>query len=270
MSEVQVRHRAFLERQPGCSMDLPTVRVPSGGYKPGQIGPWTLDKVPAMTRIKNKPHIAQRGYWSKFDMEPCFWYLKRDDKVCMSTSRMERESHALHLKYAKGVVVVCGVGLGMFLYNLCRKPDVARVIAVEIDEHILSWCSDRAERWPGRDKIEFLHADAMDLSRTTLSKGFGIQELPDHLYVDIWPDMNSEGALPDVQHIQRNVMARVVSWWTQEIAFIQWCAENDIPKNEIDLDVFDRWSLDIGLITPERSGAYLRYCMAVALNTTLS
>ena len=270
MSGERVRHRALFERQPKCMMNLPTVQVPSGRYKAGKIGPWMLDRVPAMTRIKNRPYISQRGYWSGFNLEPCFWRLTRDDKVWMTTSRMERESHALHLKHAKGVVVVCGVGLGMFLYNVCRKPDVTRVIAVDIDEHLLSRCREHAGKWHGGNKIEFMHGDAKDLSRTTLSREFGVQELPDYLYVDIWPDMDPECALDDVRHIQHNVMARMVSWWAQEIAFIRWCAENGVLRNAINLDEFDCWSLDVGLITPERSGEYLRYCVAVALNTTLS
>ena len=269
MTAQEVRHRSFFERQAGCMMGLPTVRVPFEEQLPEEVGPWSLGRVPPMRRRGDRLYIAQRGYWSGFDWEPCFWYLVRDGRVWMSTSRMERESHALHLKHAKGVVVVCGVGLGMFLYNVCCKPDVTRVIAVDIDEHLLSWCRERARRWVGGDKIKFLYADAKELNRTMLSREFGVQELPDYLYVDIWSDMDPDCALPDVQHIQGNVRARVVSWWTQEIAFVRWCMESGVPKGKIDLDAFDCWSLDTGLLTPERSGAYLRYCVAVARNTTL-
>jgi hypothetical protein len=66
-------------------------------------------------------------------VEPPGYFLERDGDMWMSTSRLERESHAIHVKHATGNVVVCGVGMGMYLFNIAGLDRVERIVAVELD-----------------------------------------------------------------------------------------------------------------------------------------
>jgi hypothetical protein len=63
-------------------------------YSTGQYGDWTLYAKPEAT--------YERGYFTGFGVEPPGHYLVRDGHIWMSDSRLERESHALHLKHAAG------------------------------------------------------------------------------------------------------------------------------------------------------------------------
>src|SRR3954453_10646283 len=130
----------------------------SPAYSCGDFRGWTLKHKAAET--------MELGYFTGFDVEPPGYYLENQGEVWMSTSRLERESHAIHLKHARGTVVVCGVGMGMYLFNIAARAEVERIIAVDRDAAII----DLVERgtgfdsWTGRDKIDFVHKDALRLT----------------------------------------------------------------------------------------------------------
>jgi hypothetical protein len=191
-------------------MQMPYPDVPK--YVPGTYGAWTLVDMPA---------FRQYGYFTPRRREEAYSGLVRDDRVWMTSSRMERESHAFHLGVARGRAVVCGVGMGMYLYNLCRLDRVRQIIAIDIDADVielLQRATDYAS-WPGREKIRFVHADA----RQAPAEQIGA-EPADHLYVDIWPDLGTAEALPETRQIQSIVHAKQVGYWGQEIDFGHWHA----------------------------------------------
>src|SRR5258708_4132125 len=137
----------------GLSADLPRLEVPD--YYCGVYGDWTL---------KEKPGESfERGYFTGYDTEPPGHYIMRNGHIWMSTSRLERESHAIHLKHARGNVVMCGVGMGMYLYNISCQPEVERIIAVDLDPNVIELVQNATnfQEWPGRDKIRFVHKDAL-------------------------------------------------------------------------------------------------------------
>lgn len=192
-------------------LNLPLPDVP--GYVPGSYGSWRLVELPAS---------RQYGYFTPPQQEQAYYGLVRDGQTWMSTSRMERESHAFHLSVARGRVMVCGVGMGMILYNLCRLDRVSRVLAVDIDADVIDFLrrgTDFAD-WPGRQKIRFLQSDARKLAAEQIGP-----EPVDHLYVDIWPDLGTAEALIETRQIQSVVRAKRVGYWGQEIDFGHWHTE---------------------------------------------
>lgn len=70
------------------------------GYTAGSYGNWQLVGLPGS---------RQYGHLTPPQQEGPYYGLIRDGRTWMSTSRMERESHAFHLSVARGRVMVCGV-----------------------------------------------------------------------------------------------------------------------------------------------------------------
>src|SRR5438874_505544 len=154
-------------------LHLPLPQSPN--YFCGRYGDWTL---------KEKAEASfERGYFTGFDVEPPGHYLVNDGEVWMSTSRLERESHAVHLKHARGNVVVCGVGMGLFLYNIASLPRVDRIVAVDLDANVINLVQHATDfdSWQGREKIRFVNKDALQLKPSDI----GMAHV-DYLYVDIW------------------------------------------------------------------------------------
>jgi hypothetical protein len=230
------------------SPDLPYPQSPV--YRCGKYGGWTLkEKVDAS---------FERGYFTGFATEPPGHYLVNHGDICwMSTSRLERESHAVHLKYATGNVVVCGVGMGMYLFNIASLPSVEQIVAVDLDPDIINLVQRATafESWPGREKIRFVNKDALQLTLADT----GLTQV-DYLYVDIWPELGNAEALIQTCMIQSVLNAKRVGWWGQEIDFMDWLsahrAKNHTP---IAADFLD-FIKSIGLPLEERSADYLLGC----------
>ncbi len=236
-------------------MKLPRVKAPR--YKNEDVGQWRIRRVDG--------GYFMRGYASPPAVSPPCYTLSKGSTTWMSTSPLERESHAVHLKHARGTVVVCGVGLGVYLYNLVQNPLVTRVVAVDSDRDILGWCQDKSRGWDGGDKISWLWGDARSIVYGDLHR-MGVEDAPDYLYVDIWPSLMHVRTVEDAQDIQRGVKALNVGWWGQELWFALWCANNLRPGEDVTLDTFDEWCLDFGSSVYERSTEYVDYCRRVATN----
>ena len=191
------------------SSQFPNVDAPD--YQCGSYGEWTLKIKPLESR--------ERGYFTDFDIEPPGYYLVRDGHTWMSTSRLERESHAIHLEHATGKVVVCGVGMGMYLFNIAALERVEQIIAVDVDPAVIDLVQNATNfhSWPGSGKIRFLSKDALELTRADIGS-----DPVDYLYVDIWPELSDPKAISQTQAIQAIVNARTVGWWGQELDFIEW------------------------------------------------
>lgn len=125
-------------------LNLPLPQPPT--YSCGRYGNWALEEKLGDT--------FERGYFTGFDVEPPGHYLVNGGDIWMSTSHLERESHAVHLKHAKGNVVVCGVGMGMFLFNIASQPTVDRIVAIDLDSNVINLVRHLTnfKAWVGRDK----------------------------------------------------------------------------------------------------------------------
>jgi hypothetical protein len=228
-------------------LDLPFPQSPN--YCCGTYGNWSLEE--------KFGDSFERGYFTGFDVEPPGHYLVNDGDIWMSTSRLERESHAVHLKHAKGNVVVCGVGMGMFLFNIASQPMVDRIVAIDLDANVINLVrhATHFESWLGREKIRFVNKDALKLNPADI----GLEQV-DYLYVDIWPELGMAEAVAQTQMIQSVVKGQKVGWWGQEINFIDWLCPHK-PQGHLPgiSDLVD-FMQAIGLPIEEQSAAYVRAC----------
>jgi hypothetical protein len=234
------------EKQP-LSPHFSNVGAPE--YEPGTYGEWAL---------KEKPEDSnERGYFNDFDHEPPGYYIVRDNHVWMSTSRLERESHAIHVKHATGTVVVCGVGMGMYLYNIAGLERVERIVAIDLDPATIDLVQKATgfETWPGKDKIRFVNKDALKLTPADIGPG-----PVDYLYVDIWPELGNPQAIVETQAIQSVVNARTVGWWGQELDFIEWLYTHWPKQKEPTLPDLVDFMESIAMPIEEHSSDYILAC----------
>ena len=241
----------------GMPADLPYPTSPP--YRCGAFGGgWTM---------KHKAEeTVERGYFTGLGAEPPGHYLEHDGYCWMSTSRLERESHAVHVARARGTVVVCGVGMGMYLHNIVARPKVDRVVAVDRDPAVIAMIrGDGAgiETWTGREKLRFVQADALRLTPDDLRAATGGATV-DYLYVDIWPELCDSSAVSHVQAIQRVVGAAEVGWWGQEVDFVEWAFHRRPAGHEPGVDDLRAFIAETGLWTGEPTAAYVAACRRAA------
>jgi len=140
----------------------------------------------------------------------------------MSLTPMELESNMPHIAAARGTVVVAGLGMGFFVYNILRKPEVTRVVVLEKDANLVTLFikTIRRNHWRHLDKFELVLGDALQ---------FVPKHNVDFLYADIWSHLGDETALAKTQAIQANVKAalkllalaagpvQVTQWYWQKL-----------------------------------------------------
>ena len=228
------------------NLPWPVLQIPE--YREVTLGSWTLKKI---------AKIQQFGYFQDWQGEGEMFALLDGEQTWMSNAWDEVDSQAPHVAAGHGHVVVMGAGMGMALFNLLAKPDVQRVTLVEREPLVLDLLEQAAHlsAWPGIEKLEIEITDAFAYRPT---------RVVDYLYVDIWADPGDPQALRHTQQIQKQVKAKIVGWWTQEIEFLRW-SERKGHTLPITPEDYDQWADEIGLPMIEQADrAYLACISQVA------
>ncbi len=236
--------------------ELPWPRLDVPAYRDAQVGAWSLRSVPL---------LAGKGYFQAVAVRGIALYtmLTRhggpEPVTVMCSLPMEIESNAKHAVAASGTVVVMGAGMGLTVFNMLKKPDVERVIVVERDPEVIELLRQGADldSWEGIEKLSFVEADALAY----------VPDAPvDLLYADIWDGLGAPEGLSDTQAMQKNVRAKRVGWWGQELHFARWLLEegHGFPATT---ERFEQWAVEIGLpLTGPGDEDYVALIAAVAEN----
>lgn len=172
-------------------------------YTPMQVGAWALCVLPM---------AVCEGYWSGLQVVNGLVLLKRRTSVWMSITPMETESQQIGVDFARGHVVIHGLGMGWVAAMTALKPEVERVTVVEMDDEVLEMHRqlDLFARLPSRagEKVRIVEADALD---------WAPDSHVDLLMPDIWLDMISWGRAEEVHDMQANARADMVYFWGQEL-----------------------------------------------------
>lgn len=173
---------------------------------------------------------------------------------------MELESHAMQIACAHGIVGVGGLGMGMALFNIMRKPNVTKVFVIEKEASIVQLFRDVTDfdNWVGREKVTIIRRD---LLRTEFPTDL------DYLYIDIWPNIGDNDVEGDVIKIGKSLKPKEISWWTMEMTFIDWMRKKKIPYHDKSTALIAQWreefSIPISVGNPDE---FLRSLDGVAAN----
>jgi hypothetical protein len=176
-------------------------------YRALGVGAWTLHVVPM---------LAARGYWGEVYPLRGAVVLKgpsaRGADAWMAMMPSEIESQEVGLSAATGHTLVFGLGMGWLAANAALRPEVERVSVVERDPEIIALAQVTGvfEQLPesARRKIRVIQANALEWMPS---------ETVDCMQADIWLTLAEAGKLEAVRRMQRNVGARLIYFWGQEM-----------------------------------------------------
>ena len=128
-------------------------------------------------------------------------------EVIMSNTSMEINSNYTFMRKATGKVLINGLGIGMVLTEILKKPDIAEVWVVEKFEDVIKLVGPTFEKDP---RVKIIHADAMEYKPP---KGMKF----DCVWHDIWTNMCTDN-LEDMKILHRRYANRT-KWqgsWQKE------------------------------------------------------
>ncbi len=212
--------------------------------------------------IRHHLPSMSEGYLTPSFVEGNRFVLYQGRRPWMSTGLFEVESHAFHVHAAHGLVVVAGLGMGMYAFAACARPEVERVVVVERDPAVIAMFSTAAglENWPDRSKLIIVQADALDPDLPKLLAEPCQGRAADYFYADIWPVTPDATAPGQAEAMVRALAPKTAGWWGQELNFGHWCLERG---RALDRTALEDYAAACAVPIPADDG-YAAFCRDVA------
>jgi len=121
-------------------------------------------------------------------------------RLMMSDTSMERRSNYEVVRQARGNVLIAGLGLGMIVHPILRKPEVTSVEVIEKYQDVIDLVAPEIQKWEGGEKFSTIHADVLDWKPTKGRKW-------DTIYFDIWTDICTDN-LDEISTLHRRFARR--------------------------------------------------------------
>lgn len=208
LPERVAEQRALLERAKANPWWLPyQVHPPEGTSGPVEITRQQTTEERALLLNLDSKNMNMRGFRA---YPGTFTYLRLDGKVWMSDTPDEIADHMPFIRAATGNVLVTGLGLGVAVQALLRKPDVRRVDVVELSPHVARLIGPCFEHDP---RFHLHVADAW-----TWTPPAGIRY--DWAWHDIWRDISPDN-LAEFTAMRKRFF---------RVAERQWCWAEDIVR----------------------------------------
>ena len=126
-----------------------------------------------MTRLWNF-----HSYREYYDFTPGEYVrLSVDNKTVMSNTPMEVRTNQEFIQEAKGDVFIAGLGIGMVIYEILKKPEVNSITVVEVKKTVIDVVMPYLSQIKGIEKVKIIHGDVFNIELT---------EKFDTIYFDIW------------------------------------------------------------------------------------
>lgn len=178
------------------------VSVPDGSRGPWKVETFEItkhDEAFARIRAMQNPLEAVRAGTYK--------RLTRNGRVVMSNTQMEVRTHSYFIASARGSVLINGLGLGMALTAILKKPDVTDVTVIEKDADVIALVGPS---FTGDERVTIIQADALTW-QPPKGKRYNA------VWHDIWDDITADN-LPDMRRLCRRY-GRRTDWrgcWARE------------------------------------------------------
>lgn len=177
------------------------VTLPEGSAGPWKIERFTVSKEDAMwSSFRSSSRRIPPGTYTRL--------THQHRGVVMSDTPAERRDHIFFVQQARGHVLINGLGLGMCLAAVLRKPEVERVTVIEIDADIIALVGPH---FTGDPRVQIVHADAMEW-HPPAGVRYGA------VWHDIWDAICSDN-LPEMARLHRRY-GRKADWqdsWGKEL-----------------------------------------------------
>lgn len=159
---------------------LGTVSIPDGSVGPWSIETFTISEAEA--KMHNLRCLYQRERAHMVDAGTYRRLRHRQRGVVMSNTPMEVLTNREAFAGARGRVLINGLGMGMLLEAILRKPEVTFVRVVELDADVIALTGPHFAHDP---RVQIVHADARTY-RPARGERF------DFVWHDIWDDISGD------------------------------------------------------------------------------
>jgi hypothetical protein len=211
-----VDHKTFAP--PTLWPDAPVVPRPDhvqikklARFSPAGTLAYGLVRLPKATPLHyHQGHRRGEAYFDGPVLVPTLWHVgagQWDSGPWASVTPMECLTQLPLLRRAKGRVMVGGLGIGWFLSEVCRRPQVTDVLLVEKDEEVIRWLWPRVvATYPHvRDKVEVVTGDALDSLEPSAADGRVC-------LLDIWKGYGDAKWDKRFQAVKKKFPQRVFGW----------------------------------------------------------
>lgn len=127
-----------------------------------------------------------------------------DQKVWMSITPMEVESHFIPIECAEGTVGVAGLGLGYYVQRILEKESVDSVTVFELDPDVIDLY---LEMFGPHPKLTIIQGDVLETCKNEEFNWF---------YNDIYANMCDPKAFDDMKILKANNYIDDYHFWTME------------------------------------------------------
>ena len=175
------------------------------------IGNASFNKIP-FTGGRMDGYLTDRFLTDEFPVAR----LCRHGRTWMSITPMELESHITHILEATGDVLVGGLGMGYYITEIIKKPEVTSVVVIEQDHEVIEAYNKLIEsnhEYFHNNKLTIVHGDLFEVL-PKIKDQFKFN----YAYLDIWLDMCFDTLGEDFAKIKDlgGINAHKVGFWGME------------------------------------------------------
>jgi hypothetical protein len=182
----------------------------------GERGPWRVERFEVTedgARFHNFRCDFSPGGYRRRIVPGTYTRLMRGRTVVMSDTPAEQQDHSWFVRNVKGRALLHGLGLGMVLAAVLKKPEVTDVTVVEIDADVIALVGPHYEQM-ARDEgkpLAIIHGDALKWQPPKGARWGAV-------WHDIWDSISADN-LPDMKTLHRR-FGRRADWqgsWAREL-----------------------------------------------------
>lgn len=146
-----------------------------------------IHRTPTKLEVLRQKHHFTQNHMSNFhhDNRTIAILIKKNEsypreETIMSDSTMEWESNEAIVREAHGDVLIAGLGIGMILVPIIKKPEVRSVTVVEFYEDVISLVHPNISKIDPENKLTIIQGNIFEIDGQLTEKKYNV------IYFDIW------------------------------------------------------------------------------------
>lgn len=148
----------------------------------------------------------------------CYVQLRINGELVMSDTPMEKDTNEDFVRWARGDVLIAGLGLGMVVLPLIRRAGVLSVTVIEKSQDVIDLVLPQLLA-----AVTPEEAAKLTVLRDDINTWKPPRRRWDYIYFDIWPGISRDN-LPEMRALHRRFRPKlrkhgtVTSWLFEELA----------------------------------------------------
>ncbi len=180
-------------------------------FKPKVVGKYEIVKVVVPKGTEQQHYMKGVGICrSVLETDfPTVQLRELDGRLWMSDVPMEQETYVRALEEARGDVLECGLGIGMFTHFASKKDEVKTITVIEKERDVIKLVYSKIKN----PKTSYVISDMLDYLIMT-------KERYDMIHVDIWADITNYKKMLPISEVARRKLkpnGTVVCWLDESL-----------------------------------------------------